>query len=101
MYRQDKAKAVEILVQDLRVFSTFNEDLYKEITQLLTLQNFRYDFVDSTSSVQVEIKIWVFSTDINRNVNLTSNDIKQFDFLSIAGKMTSFPNTETLKQLGP
>lgn len=42
-YRQDKAKALEILVQDLRVFSTFNEDLYKEITQLLTLQNFRYE----------------------------------------------------------
>nr|CAN79774.1 hypothetical protein VITISV_013612 [Vitis vinifera] len=39
--RQDKAKAVEILVTDLRVFSTFNEDLYKEITQLLTLGNFR------------------------------------------------------------
>jgi hypothetical protein len=39
--RQEKAKAVEILVQDLRVFSTFNEELYKEITQLLTLQNFR------------------------------------------------------------
>ena len=40
--RQDKAKAVEILVNDLKVFSTFNEDLYKEITQLLTLGNFRY-----------------------------------------------------------
>ncbi|KAJ7977900.1 Topless-related protein [Quillaja saponaria] len=39
--RQDKAKAVEILVSDLKVFSTFNEDLYKEITQLLTLTNFR------------------------------------------------------------
>ncbi|KAI9072958.1 hypothetical protein K1719_045087 [Acacia pycnantha] len=39
--RQDKAKAVEILVNDLKVFSTFNEDLYKEITQLLTLSNFR------------------------------------------------------------
>ncbi|KAF3596308.1 hypothetical protein DY000_02025940 [Brassica cretica] len=39
--KQDKAKAVEILVQDLRVFSTFNEELYKEITQLLTLHNFR------------------------------------------------------------
>ncbi|XP_028779523.1 topless-related protein 3 isoform X2 [Neltuma alba] len=39
--RQDKAKAVEILVSDLKVFSTFNEDLYKEITQLLTLNNFR------------------------------------------------------------
>ncbi|XP_057962762.1 topless-related protein 3-like isoform X2 [Malania oleifera] len=39
--RQDKARAVEILVNDLKVFSTFNEDLYKEITQLLTLSNFR------------------------------------------------------------
>ncbi|KAL5783841.1 hypothetical protein ACOSP7_008870 [Xanthoceras sorbifolium] len=39
--RQDKAKAVEILVTDLKVFSTFNEELYKEITQLLTLSNFR------------------------------------------------------------
>ncbi|CAH9087442.1 unnamed protein product [Cuscuta europaea] len=39
--RQDKSKAVEILVSDLKVFSTFNEDLYKEITQLLTLSNFR------------------------------------------------------------
>lgn len=40
-HRQDKAKAVEILVSDLKVFSTFNEELYKEITQLLTLGNFR------------------------------------------------------------
>lgn len=39
--RQDKAKAVEILVNDLKVFSTFNEELIKEITQLLTLGNFR------------------------------------------------------------
>ncbi|XP_077213919.1 protein TPR1-like isoform X2 [Tasmannia lanceolata] len=39
--RRDRAKAVEILVKDLRVFSTFNEELYKEITQLLTLENFR------------------------------------------------------------
>ncbi|KAJ6397454.1 hypothetical protein OIU77_018463 [Salix suchowensis] len=39
--RQDKAKGVEILVSDLKVFSTFNEELYKEITQLLTLNDFR------------------------------------------------------------
>ncbi|KAI4346275.1 hypothetical protein L6164_013341 [Bauhinia variegata] len=39
--RQDKARAVEILVKDLKVFQTFNEELYKEITQLLTLDNFR------------------------------------------------------------
>ncbi|KAK4486314.1 hypothetical protein RD792_008985 [Penstemon davidsonii] len=39
--RQDRPKAVDILVKDLRVFASFNEDLFKEITQLLTLDNFR------------------------------------------------------------
>ncbi|KAL5724564.1 Protein TOPLESS-RELATED PROTEIN 2 [Ranunculus cassubicifolius] len=38
---QDRAKAVEILCNDLKVFSSFNEELFKEITQLLTLENFR------------------------------------------------------------
>ncbi|KAH9313101.1 hypothetical protein KI387_028136 [Taxus chinensis] len=39
--KSDRARAVEILVKDLKVFSSFNEELYKEITQLLTLDNFR------------------------------------------------------------
>ncbi|WCJ27942.1 Protein TOPLESS [Euphorbia peplus] len=39
--RQDRSKAVEILVKDLKVFASFNEELFKEITQLLTLDNFR------------------------------------------------------------
>ncbi|KAJ3677253.1 hypothetical protein LUZ60_002977 [Juncus effusus] len=39
--KHDRGKGVEILVKDLKVFATFNEDLYKEITQLLTLENFR------------------------------------------------------------
>ncbi|XP_052209602.1 protein TOPLESS-RELATED PROTEIN 2-like isoform X2 [Diospyros lotus] len=39
--RYDRAKAVEILVKDLKVFASFNEELFKEITQLLTLENFR------------------------------------------------------------
>ncbi|KAI3505451.1 hypothetical protein L1887_27582 [Cichorium endivia] len=39
--RNDRAKAVEILVKDLKVFATFNEELFKEITQLITLDNFR------------------------------------------------------------
>ncbi|XP_057415729.1 topless-related protein 2 [Lotus japonicus] len=39
--RNDKVKAVEILVNDLKVFATFNEELFKEITQLITLDNFR------------------------------------------------------------
>lgn len=37
----DRAKAVEILAKDLKVFSAFNEGLYKEMTQLITLDNFR------------------------------------------------------------
>lgn len=41
-FRRDRSKAVDILVKDLKVFSAFNEDLFKEITQLLTLENFRY-----------------------------------------------------------
>ncbi|KAJ6389646.1 hypothetical protein OIU77_027881 [Salix suchowensis] len=39
--KHDRSKAVEILVKDLKVFSTFNEELFKEITHLLTLENFR------------------------------------------------------------
>ncbi|KAH6832337.1 WUS-interacting protein 2 [Perilla frutescens var. hirtella] len=39
--KRDHARAVEILTKDLKVFSTFNEDLFKEITLLLTLSNFR------------------------------------------------------------
>ncbi|XP_007013507.2 PREDICTED: topless-related protein 4 isoform X2 [Theobroma cacao] len=39
--KRDRAKAVDILVKDLKVFSAFNEELFKEITHLLTLDNFR------------------------------------------------------------
>ncbi|KAF2288033.1 hypothetical protein GH714_004006 [Hevea brasiliensis] len=39
-FTKDRAKAVEILVKDLKVFASFNEELFKEITQLLTLDNF-------------------------------------------------------------
>ncbi|KAJ9537436.1 hypothetical protein OSB04_030169 [Centaurea solstitialis] len=40
-HKNDLAKAVEILVKDLKFFSTSHEELYKEITQLITLDNFR------------------------------------------------------------
>ncbi|KAJ0015069.1 hypothetical protein Pint_21694 [Pistacia integerrima] len=39
--KQDRAKAVEILVKDLKVFASYNQEVFKEITQLLTLDNFR------------------------------------------------------------
>lgn len=41
-YRQDRARAIEILMKDLKVFASFNQELFKEITLLLTLGNFRY-----------------------------------------------------------
>ncbi|CAH9092059.1 unnamed protein product [Cuscuta epithymum] len=39
--KRDRPKAVEILTKDLKVFASFNEELFKEITHLLTLENFR------------------------------------------------------------
>lgn len=50
-FSQDRSKAVEILVKDLKVFSTFNEELFKEITQLLTLENFRYKILKCTLKI--------------------------------------------------
>ncbi|XWS26191.1 hypothetical protein CRYUN_Cryun26dG0009900 [Craigia yunnanensis] len=37
----DRAKALDILMKDLKVFAHHNEDLFREMTQLLTLDNFR------------------------------------------------------------
>ncbi|KAL5657979.1 hypothetical protein ACJX0J_031142, partial [Zea mays] len=34
-------KAVEIFIKDVKVFASFNGELFKEITKLLTLENFR------------------------------------------------------------
>ncbi|KAL6565418.1 hypothetical protein OROHE_004473 [Orobanche hederae] len=58
--RQDKAKPVEILVSDLKVFSTFNEDLYKEITQLLTLGNFSLELAYQWFDNPVAMKWWIY-----------------------------------------
>jgi len=64
--RRDRAKAVEILVKDLKVFAAFNEDLFKEITQLLTLENFRYekcDFENCFCIFQVLAFVMIMTTD--------------------------------------
>ncbi|KAG9156649.1 hypothetical protein Leryth_006613 [Lithospermum erythrorhizon] len=37
----DRPKAVDILMKDLKVFSTSNVDIFKEMTLLLSLENFR------------------------------------------------------------
>ncbi|XP_073318091.1 uncharacterized protein [Primulina huaijiensis] len=42
--KQDKDAAIEILTKDLKVFQALDENLYKDMTMLLTLNNFRYKF---------------------------------------------------------
>lgn len=42
--RKERAKALDILMTDLRVFERGNEDLFKEMAQLLTFDDIRYDF---------------------------------------------------------
>ncbi|KAM7490054.1 hypothetical protein LguiA_032975 [Lonicera macranthoides] len=37
----DRVKALDILLKDLKVFASSNEELYEEMTRLLTLDNFR------------------------------------------------------------
>lgn len=39
--RQDRKTALDILLKDLKVFAPSNEELYKEMAQLLTLDDFR------------------------------------------------------------
>ncbi|KDP33560.1 hypothetical protein JCGZ_07131 [Jatropha curcas] len=39
--KKEHAKALDILMKDLKVFAPDNEDLFKEMTQLLTLSNIR------------------------------------------------------------
>jgi len=38
----DRGKAIEILTKDLKVFQSRNEEVFKELTQLLTFNNIRY-----------------------------------------------------------
>lgn len=86
--RQDRAKAVEILVKDLKVFASFNEELFKEITQLLTLDNFRYCLFSSVASLLIWRYAW------NWPSYILSICIKS------SGKTSSFPSMETQNRLG-
>jgi hypothetical protein len=41
LLRDDKIRVVEILKNDLKIFATYSEALYKELTNLITLNNLR------------------------------------------------------------
>ena len=43
--RHDRHGALDILTKDLKVFESYNEEIFKEITNLITLQNFRYEIL--------------------------------------------------------
>jgi len=41
----DRAKASDILMADLKVFRSKSEALFKDLTNLLTIDNIRYDSI--------------------------------------------------------
>lgn len=45
--RKCRAEALDVLTNDLQVFAKRNEELFKEITQLMTFDNIRYEFCSS------------------------------------------------------
>ncbi|KAK7264670.1 hypothetical protein RJT34_32280 [Clitoria ternatea] len=73
--RNDRTKALEILMNELKVFSTYDDALYKELTHLLTLNNFREndqlskyrDTKTARSIVFVELKKLLESNPIFRD----------------------------------
>ncbi|RRT61237.1 hypothetical protein B296_00044371 [Ensete ventricosum] len=65
--RHDRAKAVQILVKDLKLFASFNEELFKEITVLLTLENFSFSLTNTnqpkfifSTAIDGKIKAWLY-----------------------------------------
>ncbi|KAL8110320.1 hypothetical protein AgCh_026157 [Apium graveolens] len=82
LMRNDRSKAVEILVKDLKVFSSFNEELFKEITQLLALDNFRQneqlskygDTKSAHSIILVELKKLIEANPLFRTIMTISKD---------------------------
>lgn len=71
---------MEILVKDLKVFASFNEELFKEITQLLTLENFR----------QVVLNI-----NLSKSRNKEGKIKFELAFTVLLGRMSSCQNMET------
>ncbi|CAI0416587.1 unnamed protein product [Linum tenue] len=52
----DRAKALDILFNDLKVFSSDNKELYNEMTQLLTLNNIRWNMGHSQCMVILKLQ---------------------------------------------
>lgn len=41
VFRKDRHAAIDVLADELRVFRPYSEELYREMTMLLTMDNFR------------------------------------------------------------
>ncbi|KAL5559750.1 hypothetical protein UlMin_035961, partial [Ulmus minor] len=82
--RHDRHGALDILTKDLKVFESYNEEIFKEITNLITLQNFRENN-----------KLAGYS-DTNSARGIVLGELKKLAVMnpSIRQKM-EFPNIET------
>lgn len=75
------------------MFAAFNEELFKEITQLLTLENFRYDKKLLFSGCFLVLDSCVGYVCIFRLIYCNGNR-------QCIGIMNSYPNTEIRSPLG-
>lgn len=62
--------ALDILLKDLKVFAQSNKELYKEMTQLLTLDDFRY--VDVMCFAYLAFIILWLLRSVQRNISFFS-----------------------------
>lgn len=80
IYRKDKHEALDILLKDLKVFSTFSSDAYREISQLLSLNNFRYNMFSQFTSSNFTLFNYIQRVSVIQSVIFW---FVQFTFLSI------------------
>ncbi|XP_045791854.1 protein TPR1-like [Trifolium pratense] len=67
----DKTRAVEILVNDLKIFSTYDQAIYKQLTHLLTLDNLREN-IHLSQYQDVRSARDLLMTELKRLINLNN-----------------------------
>ncbi|KAK2448610.1 topless-related protein [Trifolium repens] len=81
--RNDKTRVVEILKNDLKIFATYSEALYQELTNLITLNNLREHIQLSQYQDVISTRVLLMSELKNLiNVNNRLNNKLKFPTLS-------------------
>ncbi|KAK9280606.1 hypothetical protein L1049_014301 [Liquidambar formosana] len=84
--KQDRAKAVDILVKELRVFSQCSEELFNEITRLLTLDNFREN-EQLSNYIDAKTARTVMMNELKRLIETNPVFHEKLQFPSIKGRL--------------